>query len=194
MSSITAYCKARLLDGSLQPDFASLHTAFPGTTGASECTGGSYAQLAIAFGTAAGGIRTQTGSCVFTVASQTVRWVGYWQASNFLFACPAGGASPKNFVALPTGDTVYSPAHGWSDDQAVVLFNGTTPTGITEGTIVYVRDATTNTFALAATVGGVAIDMTTAPSWGCVIAAITEYPFTGSGTFTLENSTIVIPD
>lgn len=194
MSSISAYCKARLLDGTLQPDAASLHTAFPGVTGTNECSGGSYARQAIAFGIASGGIRTQTGACSFSVTDQTVRWVGYWQAGNWLYAAPAGGASPKNFVALPSSDTVYSPAHGWSDEQKVALFNGTAPGGITEGAIVYVRDAGANTFKLALTAGGAAVDLSSAPSWGCVVAAITEYVYVGGGTFSLESSTIVVPD
>lgn len=194
MSSISTYCKARLLDGTLQPDQASLHTAFPGSIGASECSGGGYARQTIVFDPSSGGIRSQVGAEAFSVNAQTVRWIGYWQAGNWLFAAPAGGASPKNFVSRAGTDLVYSPGHGWSDGQKVVMFNGTPPGNITEGAIYYVRDADTDTFKLAATDGGTAIDLTSAPSWGCVIAAITEYAFTGSGTFTLESSQIVIPD
>lgn len=194
MSSISAYCKARLLDGTLQPDEVSAHTAFPGTTGANECTGGSYARQSIAFGTASGGIRTQTGAAVMNITAQTVRWVGYWQDGNFLYAAPAGGASPKNFIVLPGNDTVYSSEHGWADGQKVVIFNGTPPGGTDEGQILYVRDAATDTFKLAATDGGTAIDLTTATSWGAVIAAITEYVYAANGTFTVSSSTIVVPD
>ena len=194
MSSISAYFKARLLDGTLQPDYASAHTAFPGVTGASECAGGSYARQALAFGTSSGGIRTQTGAAIFPITAQTVRWVGYWQDSNWLYAAPAGGASPKNFIVLPNDDTVYSPAHGWADGQQVVIFNGTAPAGTDEGQILYVRDSGTNTFKVAATDGGAAIDMTSAPSWGAVVCAITEYVYPASGTFSVESSTIVIPD
>jgi hypothetical protein len=192
MSSISATAKNLLLAG-MVPNSVSLHTAFPGTTGASECTGGGYARQVIAFGAPAGGIALQTGSSVFTVA-QTVLWVGYWQGSTWLFACPAGGASPKNFTVDPPNDTVNSPLHGWSDGQKIAIFNGTVPSGTTEGQVLYVRDSAANTFKVAATLGGTAIDMTTAPSWGAVIAAITEYVYPVAGTFTLENSTIVIPD
>ena len=193
MSSISAATKNGLLAG-IEPDTASLHTAFPGVTGASECSGGSYARQSVAFGAASGGVRTQTGSAIFPVSAQTVRWVGYWQGTTWLYAAPAGGASPKNFIVLPSDDTVYSPLHGWSDGQKVVIFNGTAPAGTDEGQILFVRDAGTNTFKLAATLGGVAIDMTTAPSWGAVIAAITEYEYPAGGTFTLEYSTMVVPD
>ena len=193
MSSISAAYKNALLGG-VEPDTASLHTAFPGTTGANECSGGAYPRESIVFGAPSGGIRTQTGSVVFGVSAQTVRWVGYWQGATWLYAAPAGGASPRNFVVLPSDDTVYSPGHGWADEQAVVIFNGTPPGGTAEGQILYVRDATTNTFKLATTAGGAAIDMTTAPSWGAVIAAITEYVYPAAGTFTLADSTMVVPD
>lgn len=194
MSSISATAKNLLLAG-LVPDTASLHTGFPGTTGASECTGGSYARKAVAFGSPSGGVTLQTGTAVLNVpAGATVRWVGYWQGSTWLYAAPAGGANPKNFVVLPGDDTVYSPTHGWAATQRVAMFNGSVPLGTTEGQILFVRDAATNTFKLAATSGGAVIDMTTAPSWGAVIAAVTEYEYPVAGTFTLENSTIVIPD
>lgn len=192
MSSISATAKNLLLAG-MAPDTVSLHTAFPGTTGASECAGGGYARQAIAFGAPSGGVSLQTGSSVFTVA-QTVRWVGYWQGATWLFACPAGGASPKNFTIDPPNDTVQSPLHGWSDGQQIAIFNGTAPAGVTEGAVLYVRDATANTFKVSATLGGAAIDMTTAPSWGAVIAAVTGYAYPTAGTFTLSSSSIVIPD
>ena len=193
MSSISAAAKNALLAG-LVPNSASLHTAFPGTTGAGECTGGGYARQVIAVGPPSGGVVLQTGSAVFTVSAQTVRWVGYSQGSTWLFAAPAGGATPKNFTVLAADDTVCSPMHGWNDGQKVVIFNGTAPAGTTEGQVLFVRDSLANTFKLAATLGGVAIDMTTAPSWGAVIAAITEFVYPASGTFTLSNFSIVIPD
>jgi hypothetical protein len=91
MSSISAYCKARLLDGSLQPDFASLHTGFPGTTGANEVSGGAYARQGIVFSASSGDRRTQDGAEIFNVpASSTVRWIGHWQDGNWLYATPAG--------------------------------------------------------------------------------------------------------
>ena len=121
--------------------------------------------------------------------------LGRLLASGQLALCgPGWRGEPKNFIVLPNDDTVYSPTHGWSDSQKVVIYNGTPPAGTDEGQILYVRDAGTNTFKLAATDGGAAIDMTSAPSWGAVIAAITEYAYAGTGTFSVESSTIVIPD
>lgn len=193
MSSISAAAKNAALAG-LNPDTASLHTGFPGVTGANECSGGGYVRKVVAFSAVSGGVRTQTGSTVFNLSTQTVRWIGYWMGATWIYAAPAGGANPKNFVALPGTDTIYSPDHGWGDGQKVAIFNGTTPTGITEGQVLYVRDRTADTFKVAATLGGAAIDMTTAPSWGAVIAAISELVYPSTGTFTLQDSTIVIPD
>jgi hypothetical protein len=45
--------------------YLSLHTADPGTTGASEVTGGSYARQAITFGSASAGVQSSTNSQTF---------------------------------------------------------------------------------------------------------------------------------
>lgn len=193
MSSISVALKNSVL-AAINPDTASLHTAFPGITGANECSGGGYARKAVAFAVESGGMRVQTGSAVFNVSTQTVRWIGYWAGSSWLYAAPAGGATPKNFVVVPGTDTAYSPAHGWVSGQKVAIFNGTPPNGVTEGQILYVRDETTDTFKVAATLGGTAIDMTSAPSWGAVVAAVSELVYPSTGTFTLENSSNVVPD
>lgn len=57
-------------------------------------------------------------------------------------------------------DTVTLTAHGYSNGQAVRLTAITGGTGLTAGTVYYVRDAATNTFKLAATAGGAAINVT----------------------------------
>lgn len=190
MSSISAAAKNLLL-ASLAPDTASLHTGFPGVTGANEC---SSPRQAVTFGPVTGGTRNQVGTATFSVASQTVRWIGYWIGSTWLYAAPAGGSEPKNFVVLPVGEDIECPLHGWSDGRKVAIFNGTPPGGVEEGRVLFVRDSTVNSFKLSLTNGGAVIDMTSAPSWGAVIAAISEFTYPSAGTFRLENSTIVIPD
>jgi len=175
---------------------ASLHTAFPGSTGASEVTGGApaYAQKAITINAASGGVRSLNASVTFDVPACTVKWVGFWNAAVFVGCAPNGGATPKNFMSIASTDTVYSAAHGWSDTQKIVFFNGTPPGGLTEGTTYFVRDAATDSFKVAATAGGAAIDLTTASSFGCVVAAITEDVYAAQGTHTLSTASIVIPD
>lgn len=64
---------------------ASLHTADPGTTGASEVTGGSpaYARKAITWVAASAGSKTLTGTVVFDVpGGTTVTHAGTWSASS----------------------------------------------------------------------------------------------------------------
>lgn len=46
--------------------YLSLHSATPGTTGASEISGGSYARQAITFGSASGGVASSTNSQSYT--------------------------------------------------------------------------------------------------------------------------------
>lgn len=63
----------------------SLHTANPGSTGASEVTGGSpaYARKAITHAAATGGTRSASTQPVFDVpAGTTVTHVGYWTAAS----------------------------------------------------------------------------------------------------------------
>lgn len=63
--------------------YLSLHSADPGTTGASEITGGGYARQAITWGAASGGTATNTGALSFTVAAATtVAYVGVWSAAT----------------------------------------------------------------------------------------------------------------
>lgn len=69
----------------------------------------------------------------------------------------------KVFTADAGTDVVTATAHGYSTDQAVVVSsNGTLPAPLVGGTTYYVRDVTTNTFKLAASAGGAAIDLTSA--------------------------------
>ena len=69
--------------GSQSITHVSLHTADPGTTGANEVTGGSYARVAVTWGDAASGIKANTGDLEFNVPSgTTVTHVGGWSASS----------------------------------------------------------------------------------------------------------------
>ena len=195
MTSIATTAKNSALDA-LGITQASLHTAWPGTTGANEVTGGSpaYAKQAITVNAASGGQRLLNAAVTFDVPACTVRWIGYWIGATWAFAAPNGGATPKNFMAIPSSDLVYSTSHGWSDGQKVVFLNGTPPTGLVEGAVYFVRDATTDTFKVAATDGGTAINLTGAASAGCWMCAITEDVFGAQGLHQLTTATLAIPD
>lgn len=83
---------------------ASLHISDPGTTGASEVTGGSYARQAITWQAAAAGSKTLTATVTLQVpAGTTVTHAGTWSAvSSGTFR--GGGALPAS-QAYPTGGT-----------------------------------------------------------------------------------------
>lgn len=171
---------------------ASLHTGFPGSTGANEVSGGSYARVAPSVGAASGAVRTASSMAFSVPAGTTVRWVGFWNGSTFLCCAPNGG-SPKEFVADATADLIRLPSHGWADTQKIVFYGGTVPGGLTEGTVYYVRDATTDTFAVTATSGGTAIDITSAGTGGCMASAITEDAYASADTHTISSATFGLP-
>jgi hypothetical protein len=122
---------------------ASLHTAYPGTSGSSEVSGGSpaYAKKAITVNASSGGSRLLNAGVTFDVPACTVKWIGFWNVGTFLFGVPNGGATPKNFMAVPSSDLIYATGHGWSDTQKITFF-GTPPSGLTEGATYFVRDST----------------------------------------------------
>jgi hypothetical protein len=61
--------------------YVSLHTADPGTTGASEVTGGTYARVAVAWAAPSGGSVANSGALSINLpATTTVGWVGVWSA------------------------------------------------------------------------------------------------------------------
>ena len=90
----------------------SLHTADPGTTGASEVAGGAYARKTTTWGAAAivGGNAVATGSTVrFDVpASTAALWYGVWSGGTFRYARPLtpsvtiGSSGPGQIDVTPT--------------------------------------------------------------------------------------------
>jgi hypothetical protein len=175
----------------------SLHTAYS-TTGANEVTGGSpaYARKAATWAAASGRSKATSASMVFDVpASTTVRWVGLWDAvtaGNFLGMTPNGGGTPEAFtVPVIADDTLEAPGHGFSNAQMVVVWavpGVALPTGLSEGTVYHVRDATTDDLKLAATAGGAAIDITAVGSG--MLQRIVEETFGAQGTHTVTSATM----
>lgn len=187
--------KNAALDG--QPfSAASLHSAFPGVTGSNEITGGSpaYARKAISMGAASGGVRSLVSAVTFDLPASTVRWVGFWNSTAFVGCAPNGGNNPRNFMSVASSDTFYSAGHGYIDGDTVVFYQGTPPGGITAGAVYYVRDAAADTFKVAATIAGTAIDLTSAPSWGCVVCKIVETTYASQAQHTLSTATFSVPD
>ena len=173
---------------------ASLHSAYPGVTGANEISGGSYARKAVTINGASGGQRLQNASVVFDVPACSVLWVGYWNGTAFVDYAPNGGATPKNFMSIASSDTIYSASHGYNDDDPVAFAWGSAPGGLSIGTVYYVVNADTDSFQVAATPGGAAIDLTSGAGYQCPVCGITEATYLVGGQHTLTTSTFTIPD
>lgn len=171
-------------------DSMSLHSGFPGETGANELTGSGYARQTTSFNASSGGVRTLATAETFTVgAGHTVRWIGLWASSTFRGYSPNGG-NPQEFTVAIGTDVVTCLAHGFSDTNTIVFYGGTVPAGLTEGTIYYARDSTTDTFKVAATAGGAAIDLTGAGASDCVVSRIFEDAYAGADTHQITAFTI----
>ncbi|MFZ4793455.1 MAG: beta strand repeat-containing protein, partial [Blastocatellia bacterium] len=59
-----------------------------------------------------------------------------------------------------TNDTITKTDHSLPNGTTIIFSAATAPGGITPGTVYYVRDATRNTFKIAPSIGGGAIDIT----------------------------------
>lgn len=175
---------------------ASLHTAYS-ASGANELTGGSpaYARKSISFAAAASGSKAASSAPVFDVPAATVvRFVGFWDAlssGNFKGMVANGGAEFEFFCDL-AGDTINKAAHGLSNGNNIVFYNGTAPGGLTEGTVYFVVGATTDTFQVAATLGGAAINLTGQAADSCVCSRIIEETFGAQGTHTVSAATLAL--
>lgn len=85
--------------------YASLHTADPGNTGASEVSGGSpaYARKSVTWNAAASGSKTASNAPVFDVpASTTVTYVGFWSAATAGTFYGSGAVTSQNFASQGT--------------------------------------------------------------------------------------------
>lgn len=174
-------------------DLASLHTAYS-ATGANEVTGGSpaYAKKAITMAAAASRARAASTQPVFDVpAATTVRFIGLWTNAGTVFrGMFANGGSEKGFQVDVTNNKVLCENHGLINDDKVVFYGGTPPTGLTEGTVYFVVGNTAadpDTFQVALTIGGAAIDITGQHTSACKFSKIIEEAFGAQGTFTVSS-------
>lgn len=181
-------------------DLCSLHTAYS-ATGTNEVTGGSpaYAKKAITMAAAASRSRANSTSPVFDVpAAATVRFIGLWTNAGTVFrGMFANGGSEKGFQVDLTNNRVLCESHGLVNDDKVVFYGGTVPTGLTEGTVYFVVGNTAadpDYFQVALTSGGAAIDITAQPAAQCKFSKIVEETFAAQGTFTVTALTVGITE
>lgn len=187
--SLTTAAKNTMLNA-LTIDAASLHTAFPGLTGANEVTGGTpaYARKAVTFGAAAGGSRSLSAAVTFDVPATTARWFGFWSSGTFV-GYAANGGTQLLFQVDVTNNLVRSTAHGLTNGTKVAFFNSTVPAPLVEGTVYYVVNAASDTFQISATNGGIAIALTATGS-GCALSTLIEDVYASQGTHTLNTDTV----
>lgn len=177
-------------------DLCSLHTAYS-ASGANEVTGGSpaYAKKAITMAAASSRARAASTSPVFDVpAGTTVRFVGLWTNAGTVFrGMFANGGSEKGFQVDLTNDKILCESHGLSDGDTVVFYGGTPPTGLTEGTVYYVVSSTAadpDTFQVASTAGGSAINLTGQHTAACKLSKIVPETFGAQGTHTITSLSV----
>jgi len=137
-----------------------------------------------------------TGTIVFDVAAAAVvRFVGFWDAvtaGNFLGMSPNAGTIPQAFVVPDaTADVLECVAHGFVNTETVVVWavpGDPLPTGLVEGTVYFVINATTDDLQLSATSGGAAVAIT-AIGAGMLQKLVVE-TFGGQGTHTITACTM----
>jgi len=96
------------------------------------------------------------------------------------------------FTTDVTRNTIRAVGHGYANGNTVVFIGGTPPTGLTEGTVCYAVGATTDTFQVAATAGGAAMDLTGQAAASYVASKIIEATFAAQGTHTVTSQTLAL--
>jgi len=138
-----------------------------------EVAGGSYARQAVTWGAAASGAATNTGALTIPIpAGSTPVALAYYDAlsaGNLLGVFPYGSAGQvlDGVATVTAADTFTSNAHGLAADDRVfvaAVAGETLPTGLSASTLYFVRATglTSDTFTLATTSGGAAVDVTAA--------------------------------
>jgi hypothetical protein len=84
--------------------YVSLHSADPGTTGASELSGGTYARVAVSWSTPASGATSNTGALTINIpASTTAAYFGVWSALTTGTYYIGGALSPTITTGTSAG-------------------------------------------------------------------------------------------
>lgn len=170
----------------------SLHSAFS-TTGA----GLIGSKTSANFAAAASRAKNLAADCDIAIAGgNTVKWIGAWDSTGATFRGmqPNGGNGFKSFQVDLTNNRIYCEGHGWANDQKII-FDGTPPTGLTEGTTYFVVGVTAGDpdyFQVAATQGGAAIDITGQQAAGCNVSNIVEETYSGAGSHKVTAHQIII--
>jgi hypothetical protein len=176
--------------------YMSAHSAYS-SSGANELSGGSYARVAVTWGSASGGSISLSGTpySINAPASSSAGWVGFWTASSggtFLGMIPGGNYTAYTFTALASTDTVLAPGSAtYATNQTVVVFataGSVLPAGLTAGVVYYAISVSGDSFELSTTSGGSAINITADGSG--IIQAIAVEAFSSAGTYSVTGGSI----
>lgn len=159
--------------------YVSLHTADPGEAGnqsTSEAAYTNYARVAVA---RTSGGWTVSGNQVSNAAAINFPQCGVTGATithfgigtdptgtgKLLYKAPLGTALQGAFTAVAVGDLITIPGHTLVVDERVAFYpvlGSALPTGITEGTIYWVKTVSSNDITISTTQGGAVVDITAA--------------------------------
>jgi len=162
-NNLTDYEENRLLDLSwLNTDkMALMATLGTDSLAGTEVAGGSYArQTTSSLAAASGGSKSSSAAITFLGLPATdVQGWSIWDSAGTNRKW-YGLFTPQQGTATASTDRITITAHGFADGDKIVFQSTYAPAGLTANTTYFVRDKTTNDFKVAATSGGVAIDIT----------------------------------
>lgn len=158
--------------------YVALHTADPAETGkqnANEAAYTNYVRVAVARSgagwTVSGNNVVNAATVSFPQCGATGATITHWSvgyessgATKILFRGPLGSQPAELFTAA-TNDNITIPGHTLAVDDRIVFMpipNDTFPTGITEGTIYWVKTSATDVITISTTQGGTVVDITAA--------------------------------
>jgi len=135
-------------------------------------------------------LKALAANCDISVAGgNTVKWLGLWDSTGATFkGMQPNGGSDKTFQIDVTNNRIYCEGHGFADNDIVVFYGATAPTGLTAGTeyhVVGTTPADPDYFQVSATQGGAAIDITGQHAAGCVVSKLVAESYAGAGTHTI---------
>lgn len=175
------------------------------TAASTEATGGSpaYARQAVTWAAASSGQKSNSGALTFDVPAGTYAFLTLWNASTGNSGTQFRGWVPingniKGFFSVDTtltNDALFSVAHGLSNGDRVVVFNvfaESLPTGLTEGAVYYVVNTTTNSFKVASSAGGTAIDITAVGGGEGYFQSVIPETFGAQGQITVASGALVL--
>lgn len=168
--------------------YVSLHTAEPGEAGdqtTSETAYTNYARVAVARSGSGWTVSSNQVSnaaavnfaaCGLTGATITHFGVGTDTSGTgkLLYSGPLGTVIQGPFTAIAAGDLITIPGHTLAVDERVAFypaFGSSLPTGLTEGTIYWVKTVSSNDITVSTTQGGGTLDITAAGDGVAIEAA-----------------------